>query len=144
MVCHLDVVHSAYSVLILPLVGKSSQSLRRLYSSSASVITPSTMPARFNNELIKQLQSAVAPQIFTPRAVYDGRKNMFATRRLPLAGSDSQEVGRIFSFHTGNQRARQFDVSLPRRGGPDQSDRSSRPPKIFKIKLTKVAEINPE
>jgi hypothetical protein len=43
-------------------------------------------------DLIKQLQVSVAPQIFTPRAVYDGRKNLFAMRELPLGSSGSKEV----------------------------------------------------
>lgn len=42
-------------------------------------------------DLIRQLQEVLAPQIFTPRAVYDGRKNMFAARTLPLK-DDSEEV----------------------------------------------------
>lgn len=43
-------------------------------------------------DLIKELQTAVAPEIFTPRAVYDGRKNLFAVRTLPFGDSDSKEV----------------------------------------------------
>jgi eukaryotic translation initiation factor 2C len=89
------------------------------------VISPSekTLPARLNMALIKTLQTQVAPQIFTPRAVYDGRKNMFAIRELPFGGSSSQE----------------FDVSFSER-----AETGGKGPKVFKIKLTKVAEINPE
>ena len=43
-------------------------------------------------DIIKQLQLFAAPEIFTPRAVYDGRKNIFAIRQLPFGPSDSQEV----------------------------------------------------
>jgi len=43
-------------------------------------------------EIIKHLQTVAAPQIFTPRAVYDGRKNMFAVRELPFGESGIQEV----------------------------------------------------
>jgi len=43
-------------------------------------------------ELIKQLQTVVAPQIFTPRAVYDGRKNMFTIHDLPFGSTGSREV----------------------------------------------------
>ena len=44
-------------------------------------------------EIIKRLQGDVAPEIFTPPAVYDGRKNMFAPRLLPFEeGKPSQEV----------------------------------------------------
>lgn len=58
------------------------------------VISPSekVLPQKMNMDLIKQLQFVIAPQIFTPRAVYDGRKNMFAVRRLELGPTDSQEV----------------------------------------------------
>ncbi|KAG9088958.1 hypothetical protein FRC06_001770, partial [Ceratobasidium sp. 370] len=79
------------------------------------------MPAKFNMDLIRVLQERIAPTVFTPRAVYDGRKNLFACRRLPLSGQDSQT----------------FDVTLepPREGG--------RPPKVYKVILKRVAEINP-
>lgn len=43
-------------------------------------------------DLIKQMQTVVAPQVFTPRAVYDGRKNMFAARELPFGDSGTKEV----------------------------------------------------
>ncbi|KAG6837428.1 hypothetical protein H0H93_009522 [Arthromyces matolae] len=90
------------------------------------VIFPSekTLPARLNMDLIKELQLNVAPQIFTPRAVYDGRKNLFAARELPFGGTDFKE----------------FDVSL----GPGGADKGGKGPKVYKIRLTKVAEINPE
>ncbi|TFK43467.1 argonaute-like protein [Crucibulum laeve] len=90
------------------------------------VISPSekTLPARLNMALIKELQTTVAPAIFTPRAVYDGRKNMFAIRELPFGDSKSQE----------------FDVSF----SEGRSDTSGKGPKVYKIRLNKVAEINPE
>lgn len=47
-----------------------------------------TLPARLNMDLIKHLQENVAPGIFTPRAVYDGRKNMFSAEPLRLPGVD--------------------------------------------------------
>jgi eukaryotic translation initiation factor 2C len=71
-------------------------------------------------DIIEQLQLFTAPEIFTPRVVYDGRKNVFAIRQLPFGSSDSRE----------------FDVAL--------TDTSGRPPKIYKVEMTKVAEINPE
>jgi hypothetical protein len=45
-------------------------------------------------DIIEQLQLFAAPEIFTPRVVYDGRKNIFAIRQLPFGPSDSQEVSR--------------------------------------------------
>lgn len=44
-------------------------------------------------DIIRTLQIQTAPTIFTPRAVYDGRKNMFAARELPFGDSGQQEVG---------------------------------------------------
>lgn len=38
-----------------------------------------------------KLQDAVAPGIFTPRAVYDGRKNLFSAEPLRIA-EEGQEV----------------------------------------------------
>ncbi|KAG8692899.1 hypothetical protein FRC09_010881, partial [Ceratobasidium sp. 395] len=80
------------------------------------------MPAKFNMDVIRIMQERIAPAVFTPRAVYDGRKNLFASRRLPLPGGGDS--------HT-------FDVTLepPREGG--------RPPKVYKVILKRVAEINP-
>ncbi|KAF8958525.1 argonaute-like protein [Flammula alnicola] len=84
-------------------------------------IVPDKLPARLNMVLFDRLQNVVATQVFSAPAIYDGRKNAFTTYRLPL-GPDSA----------------QFDVTLERDGPSD------RPPKIYKIKLTKVAEINME
>ena len=59
----------------------------------ATVITPSeqTMPVTRNMEVIRRLQELVAPHIFTPRCVYDGRKNLYSTRALPFT-EDTAEV----------------------------------------------------
>ncbi|CUA66950.1 Protein argonaute-2 [Rhizoctonia solani] len=80
-------------------------------------------PIKWNHELIRVLQEHVAPVIFTPRAVYDGRKNLFASRRLPLTG--------------GNGNTQTFEISLqpPQPGG--------RPPRIYNVTLKHVGEINP-
>ncbi|KAF8076456.1 argonaute-like protein [Lyophyllum atratum] len=90
------------------------------------VISPSekTLPARLNMDLIRVLQTEVAPQVFTPRGVYDGRKNLFAARELPFDDANTKE----------------FDVSLSS-GRPETGGKG---PKVYKIRLTKVAEINPE
>lgn len=46
-------------------------------------------------EIITTLQTRIAPQVFTPRAVYDGRKNLFAARELPFGDSSMMEVRRL-------------------------------------------------
>lgn len=70
----------------------------------AVIIRPDekTLPARLNMEIIDRLQTKFAPQVFTPRAVYDGRKNLFAARELPFGEARSQEVRAsvcCFIFH---------------------------------------------
>ncbi|KAJ7918211.1 argonaute-like protein [Mycena leptocephala] len=86
---------------------------------SADKIQPSAM----NMRLIRALQDHVAPGIFAEtRCAFDGRKNLYAPVELNLGGD-----------------SREFDVSLP--GAPVNSDR---PPKIYKIRLTRVAKINTE
>jgi eukaryotic translation initiation factor 2C len=96
------------------------------------VILPSekTLPARLNMELIDHLQKIDAPDVFTPPAAYDGRKNMFAPRELPLGPSGSQEFNVCLSDETT-------------RGSPGENT-SGRGPRVYKIRLTKVATINPE
>ncbi|KAL5488099.1 hypothetical protein ACEPAI_6207 [Sanghuangporus weigelae] len=92
------------------------------------VITPSekTLPVRLNMDLIAQLQTHVAPNIFTPRAVYDGRKNLFAATTLRFPNGEN-------SF--------EFEVTLQDIRSPDaQATRDQKP---YRIKLNKVAEINP-
>ncbi|KAF8806120.1 argonaute-like protein [Phlegmacium glaucopus] len=76
-------------------------------------------------ELFKSLQNDVAASIFSSPASYDGRKNVFTMYELPLGPTYSKEFG----------------VSIPRTDPPAPG---ARPPKIYKIKLTKVAEINTE
>lgn len=61
------------------------------------VISPSekVLPAALNFEIIKTLQTVIAPNVFTPRGVYDGRKNMFSAAKYSFG--DAGEVG---SFHS--------------------------------------------
>ncbi|PCH41081.1 Piwi-domain-containing protein [Wolfiporia cocos MD-104 SS10] len=87
------------------------------------------LPARLNMQIINRLQTVIAPQVFTPRAVYDGRKNMFASQELPFGNSGD------------------FDVTLSDPPSPGQTataEGTDRPPKVYKVRLTHVAQINPE
>ncbi|KAG8837222.1 hypothetical protein FRC18_009742 [Serendipita sp. 400] len=92
------------------------------------VIHPSekTLPAKLNFDIIESMQSKCFPQIFTPRCVYDGRKNLFASRDIPFPGDSTTQ--------------HEFDVYL---NGPPAAD-STGNPKAYKVRLTKVATINPE
>ncbi|KIJ56900.1 hypothetical protein M422DRAFT_23034 [Sphaerobolus stellatus SS14] len=94
------------------------------------------LPAKLNLDIIKELQESI-PQVFTPKAVYDGRKNMFASKPLPFTNRDSK-----------GQPSESFDVILPedirvfelaKKNGIKPRD-----PKAYKVRITKVAEINPE
>ncbi|KAK2462455.1 hypothetical protein APHAL10511_005425 [Amanita phalloides] len=110
----LDVVLNAYDV---QLAGK------KVYQYDVD-IQPGGMPAKFNRVLVQHLQKVVAPEIFKPLAGYDGEKIMYSSHRLQLGDKDAQE----------------FKVPSP------DADKSGgkRPPKTYKIKLTKVSEINSE
>ncbi|KAF7789470.1 hypothetical protein EIP86_000416 [Pleurotus ostreatoroseus] len=87
------------------------------------VMVPSeqTLPSRLTMQIMHALQTETAPEIFTPRAAYDGRKNLFSIRELPFTEGT----------HT-------FEVSL---GPPVQG---GKPSKAFKVTLKHVAVINPE
>ncbi|EEB92790.1 hypothetical protein MPER_08651, partial [Moniliophthora perniciosa FA553] len=90
------------------------------------VITPDkNYPPRFTHQLIKQLQFETRPDVFLRQGagVYDGKKNLFMPHEL--------------DFGEGQTTAK-FDV--PFRDDPS----STRPPKIYSIKIAKVAKINPE
>ncbi|KAI0053586.1 argonaute-like protein [Auriscalpium vulgare] len=90
------------------------------------VISPSekTLPLALNLDIIKTLQEQIAPGVFTPRGAYDGRKNLFSAR--------------TFSFGD----AAEFDVTLSTE--PASQGQGGRGPKVYKVRLTHVAEINPE
>jgi eukaryotic translation initiation factor 2C len=88
------------------------------------VVEPDKLPARFNMELFKILQCEET-QVFTPKIVYDGRKNAFSPLELPL----------------GPNSSRRFPVTLPQSNG---GGNPTRQPRIYHITLTKVAEINAE
>ena len=88
-ICTLMILFIFCSRFVYPGCMNLSESLKCLL-----VISPSEkqLPIRLNMEIIEQLQLFTAPEIFTPRVVYDGRKNIFAIRQLPFGPSDSQEV----------------------------------------------------
>jgi len=91
------------------------------------VVDPEKLPAVVNMELFERLQTVFAPDVFTPPAVYDGRKNAFTTHKLKLGPNDSATAT--------------FNVTRKREGPPPKN---TRPPKVYRITLTKVAEINTE
>lgn len=40
------------------------------------------LPLAMTVKIMERLQNSVAPDVFTPRVVYDGRKNVFAMQAL--------------------------------------------------------------
>lgn len=97
-------------------------------------------------DLIRALQTRIAPDVFTPLGVYDGRKNFFSARKLPLGPDDLREVRisiRLFSVwhHTTlTDSLPQFDVTLE---SADEAPKG-KGPKVYKIRFNLVAQINPE
>ncbi|KAF7342176.1 Protein argonaute-2 [Mycena venus] len=116
---HYDGARYVHAYMVVAYSVDPTNATRSIKVISADKILPSAM----NMKLIKALQDHVAPGIFAEtRCVFDGRKNLYAPVELALGGD-----------------SREFDVSLP--GAPTSSDR---PPKIYKIRLTRVATINTE
>jgi eukaryotic translation initiation factor 2C len=66
-----------------------------VFETTHSVIEPESDSVAFNIKVIQHLQTQVAPEIFDPVAAYDGRKNMFAARDLPLGPTDSGSVSQF-------------------------------------------------
>ncbi|KAI0698193.1 argonaute-like protein [Cerioporus squamosus] len=93
------------------------------------------LPARLNMEIIKWLQTVIAPEVFTPRVVYDGRKNVFASRRLPLGPTDTRE----FSFSLADAPALQATE-----GGSEPRSEPRRGPRVYTVRLALANTINPE
>lgn len=52
-------------------------------------------PARLNFEIINSLTKTTAPQVFSTKIVYDGRKNMFAPRKLVFANNQDTFTVRV-------------------------------------------------
>ncbi|KAF5344152.1 hypothetical protein D9758_008884 [Tetrapyrgos nigripes] len=91
------------------------------------IISPDekVLPIRVNMDIIRALQHEVDPVTFTPPGVYDGRKNFFTARKLPF----------------GEEGSKEFSLTLSK-NGPQKS--GSKGPKVYKVRLTHVATINPE
>src|SRR5690349_13416020 len=104
-------------------------------------MNPERKNASDNLKVVKALQCQ-EKSVFTSKAVYDGRKNLFAPFELPL-GSLKRTVRvlrpcltYLLIFHL------QFEVSVADSNTAPQAP--GRPPRIFSVTLTRVAIINPE
>ncbi|KAF7353951.1 Protein argonaute-2 [Mycena venus] len=96
-----------------------------IYHYDVDITSEKNLPVAMNMRLIKALQDNIAPTIFTDtRVVFDGRKNIFSPLELKLGDSNSAA----------------FDVILP----PQGNTNTDRPPKVYKIRLTRVNKINTE
>ncbi|KAJ3794428.1 argonaute-like protein [Lentinula aff. detonsa] len=85
-----------------------------------AIVSEKTLPPRLTIQLIKQLQ--LQPE-FHPAGAYDGKKNLFMPHLIDFGGVNSRDYNVAMN---GNSQPR------------------GRPPRVFKITITKVAEINPE
>ncbi|CAG8442443.1 2214_t:CDS:2 [Diversispora eburnea] len=85
-------------------------------------ITPEVPPG-LNRKIYKHFETLNAGALNNIKPVFDGRKNIFAARKLPFGETAT------------------YDVVLPEDDGVTTS---KRPPRAFKVKLKKVAEINME
>ena len=74
-------------------------------------------------DLIARMQTQLAPEIFTPRAVYDGRKNLFAPRQLPFGNTDSRDVS-CTARHDFSSSSKMSAVYLPSSQRERQSSHS--------------------
>ncbi|KAG7100186.1 hypothetical protein E1B28_001963 [Marasmius oreades] len=104
---------------------------RTIYHYDVTITSPSgksdSFPSRFTHELMKQLQRDTEPAIFQPCGVYDGRKNLFTQHFLNMPGGGDSAT-----------------FNVPVSSGTATTTPSSRPPALYKIKIVKVADINPE
>lgn len=99
---------------------------KTIYHYDVDITGEKALPARLNMLIIKALQEVVARDVFITPAVYDGRKNMFSTHIL-------------FPEHS-----RTFDVTLAAGKPPPAGAGGGKPPKLYKVKITQAASINPE
>ncbi|KIM87566.1 hypothetical protein PILCRDRAFT_815121 [Piloderma croceum F 1598] len=83
------------------------------------VITPEPRHPRHAQEIVDRLQSHTAPDVFRPKALYDGQAIMFASRVLNLAGGGS-----------GN-----FNVFMSDRPPPPGASGRG----VYSVKLTRAA-----
>ncbi|KAF8744839.1 argonaute family, partial [Rhizoctonia solani] len=88
---------------------------------SSVIAIDKKLPARVNVQTMNLLQDTLQPNVFVPKGAYDGQKNLFTTKKLDLGENDT----------------RTFEIPLG-------EARGDRPPRTRKIKITLVAEINPE
>ncbi|KAM5537544.1 hypothetical protein V8D89_008789 [Ganoderma adspersum] len=98
-------------------------------------------------EIVETLQTKVAPQVFTPRVVYDGKKNIFSPRLLPFP-SESQEFSFALSNpgfpgdSEGSQEGEGGQGAKPE--GGQGGGVTARGPKFYRVRLTLINRITPE
>ncbi|PCH42610.1 argonaute-like protein [Wolfiporia cocos MD-104 SS10] len=70
-------------------------------------------------QIIDRLQTDIAPQVFMPRAVYDGRRNMFTAQKLPFINAtfavtliDPTPLGQVGIGGGASDSAKEYRVHL--------------------------------
>ncbi|KAG6874284.1 hypothetical protein C0995_001509 [Termitomyces sp. Mi166 len=66
--------------------------LKTLRANHREVFTPEVKILHKRQEIIHKMQTVVAPEIFSPRAVYDGNALMYASQPLKLPASGAGNV----------------------------------------------------
>jgi hypothetical protein len=120
---------------MLQLVSRLPRCQASTYStmSPSLVIQPEMKIPRKRQEIIHKLQTVVAPNIFSPRAIYDGRALMYAPKSLQLsAGGGGSVCLHIYAAHPHLNKIQQFLVSL-----------TSKPPVVntsgtFQVRITQT------
>lgn len=63
------------------------------------MIEPEVKNVLRRHEIVERLQVHVSPDNFTPRALYDGKANLFASHDLKLAGGSGRVSFPLSSNH---------------------------------------------
>ncbi|KAJ3900104.1 argonaute-like protein [Lentinula edodes] len=93
------------------------------------IVSEKTLPPRFTMQLVKELQQK---EEFLPKGSYDGKKNLFMPHVIDFGGADMREVSLL----------RSLVIEVPTDSFVE--NQRGTPPPVFKIRIKKVAEINPE
>ncbi|VDC01533.1 unnamed protein product [Peniophora sp. CBMAI 1063] len=93
-----------------------------------AISSEKTLPPARCFEIINILQTSVAPNTFSPRGAYDGRKNLFSTARYAFGEDDTAT----------------FEVNPNPQASSDPTTTTGRPPRTYHVTLKIANEINTE
>lgn len=73
-------------------MSKGNQVPKHFAANHPEVFKPEVKIPRKRQEIIHKLQTVVAPEIFSPRAVYDGNALLYASKALELPSKGTGNV----------------------------------------------------